>query len=139
MEEREDMEEVYNENSDIELHPENVRQRQDTYSSLTDLEGINIFYDDFQETISKVKKIENKKLEEINQAVFVDEIIVENGSDVQITSNLFRKQEEMVLKHDYQEGNNKSLALDISLALIAVLAVAALYIFFFNERKIRRK
>lgn len=139
MEEKENVEEVYSENSDIELHPETVKQRQDTYSSLTDLEGINIFYDSFQEIVLSHQNAEDNKFKSIAQKVFIDEIVGENSEDMQITSKLFQKQDEIVLKHDYQKENEKTLIIDISLILIAVLAVAALYIFFFNNKKIRRR
>lgn len=35
------------EQEELELHPEEVRQRQDTYSSLTDLSQIHLFTSEF--------------------------------------------------------------------------------------------
>lgn len=127
------------EEDDIELHPETTRQRQDTYSSLTDLEGIDIFYDSFQEAISKVKKIENLKYQELMQEMFIGQMVAENNADAKITSQLFVGQEAIVLRHDYEKENVGVSVMDVSLVLISILAVTALYVFFFNDRKVRRK
>ena len=124
---------------DIELHPEIVRQRQDTYSSLTDLAGIDIFYDRFQEIIEQVKKEKSEHFEKIEQKVFMDEVIEEYDADIHVVSNLFLGQEEFILRHDYQKNNERMSIMDVSLILITILAVIALYVFFFNDKKIRRK
>lgn len=123
----------------IELHPEEAKHRQDTYSSLTDLSGIDVFSDKFQETVSQVQEEKNHKFEEMQNEIFTEEVIREQDADAEIRSFLFMGQKEQTLLHDYEKSTNGWSVMDISLVLIAILAVSALYIFFFNDRKVRRK
>lgn len=123
----------------IELHPEAAKHRQDTYSSLTDLAGIDVFSDKFEETVGKVRKENESRSKEIQEGIFVEKVIREQDMDTEITSYLFLEQKTQVLLHDYEKNEKGWSVMNVSLVLIAVLAVSAIYIFFFNDRKIRRK
>ena len=126
------------EEKDIELHPEEAKQRQDVDSSLTDLNRINVFSAEFQNTVKQVtekkKQLEKDKREEI----FVEEIVRQGNSDMQITSLLFMDRGETVLSHNYFENNTKWSLMDVSFILIAVMVVSALYLFFFQDRKAKK-
>ena len=132
-------EEIYIANSDLELHPETIKQRQDTYSSLTDLAGIEIFYDSFREKVTRIQQRQDETSEKITQKVFVEEMLPEGDSDIQIILNLFTGQEEVVLSPDYQTGNKSALVMETAMVLIAISAVLVLYIFFFKNWKKRGK
>lgn len=123
----------------VELHPEEAKHRQDTYSSLTDLSGIDVFSDKFQKTVSQVQEKINHEFEEMQKEIFMEEIIREQDADAEIKSFLFMEQKDQTLLHDYERNTNRWSVMDISLVFIAILAVSALYIFFFNDRKVRRK
>lgn len=123
----------------IELHPEEAKHRQDTYSSLTDLSGIDVFSDNFQEIVNQVQEKKSRKFKAMQNEIFTEEVIREQDADAEISSFLFTGQKEQTLLHDYEKSSNGWSVMDISLVLIAILAVSALYIFFFNDRKVRRK
>lgn len=132
-------EEVYIANSDLELHPETVKQRQDTYSSLTDLAGIEIFYDSFREKAARIQQEQDERSEKRAQKVFVEEMLPKGDSDIQMISNLFTEQEEVVLSPDYQTGNKSAWVIETAMVLIAVSAMLIIYIFFFKNWKKRGK
>jgi len=123
----------------IELNPELVRQRQDTYSSLTDLQGINVFSDEFKENIDSVKEQRNAEEKNLNSSVFIKEINVSDSKDDWLLSQLFYKQEEMILSQNYESTGKELSVMDVGLVVIAVLAVTALYLVIFSNKKTRRK
>lgn len=127
------------EESDLELYPETVKDRQDTYSSLTDLAGIDIFTDEFREILKQVKEKRVKYEQSIKEGAFVEELLREQSRDSALTAQLFMNKEETVLRHDYQENSKGWSFMDIGLVLICVLAVSALYLFFFHDKKRRHK
>lgn len=126
------------EENEIELHPEEVKQRQDAYSSLTDLNGIDVFSTEFQNTVKKVIQGKSQKEKEKKEEIFVNKIMVQQDYDIQLSTQLFLNEEELVLSHNYSENNAGWSLMDISLVLIAVLAVSALYLFFFQDRKVKK-
>lgn len=123
----------------IDLNPESVRQRQDTYSSLTDLHGVDVFSDEFKENIDSVKEQRNAEEENLNSSVFIKEINVSDSKDDWLLSQLFYKQEEMILSQNYESTGKGLSVMDVGLVVIAVLAVTALYLVIFSDKKTRRK
>ena len=53
------------EQEELELHPEEVRQRQDTYSSLTDLSQIHLFTSEFNNRMEEKERREEDQYIEI--------------------------------------------------------------------------
>ncbi len=124
--------------SAIELHPEMVKQRQDTYSSLTDLYGVDVFSDVFQESMDDVYEQIEEDRQWLETMVFVKKATVMENYDTYIREQLFTTQEETVLSQNYM-GNDMGVSLmDVSLVLIGILAVTALYLFLFSDKKARR-
>lgn len=125
--------------SELELHPETAKYRQDTYSSLTDLNGIDVFSEEFQKAVERVLGEENRKKEELENKAFVSEIFTVQGADEELEAKLFLGEEETVLRHDYEKEKDNWSVTDIGMVLFSMLAVAALYLFFFQDRKARKK
>lgn len=123
----------------VELHPEIAKQRQDTYSSLTDLNGIDVFFTDFENAVRQTTFEKEQKIAELEGKMFDGKIIVWESADWQLTEKLFLGQKENILRHDYIQDVNKISFVDIGMVLISMLGVSALYIFFFRDRKERRR
>jgi len=138
MEEKELIEEQKDE-SEVELHPELVKQRQDTYNSLTDLNGIDVFSTGFMNAVNRVKEERNKEQQELEQKVFDEEMLQLKNADAELTAKLFEGQEEIILRHDYTRDTKGVSFMDIGLVLIAMLAVCGIYIFLFQDKKARKK
>lgn len=123
----------------VELHPELVRQRQDTYNSLTDLNGINVFFTEFENTVRYVVSERIQELKALEEKMFDGQMTIWEGADGELTEKLFAGQEENILRHDYTQDESRLSFVDIGMVLIAVLGVSALYVFFFRDRKERKK
>ena len=123
---------------EITLHPEDTKQRQDTYSSLTALNGVDVFSTEFQGCVKQILDVKNKRQDEIKEEVFAVQVISQQDFEMQATTQLFSGQKDMVLAHDYSASVGKWSLLNTGMVLIAVMAVSALYLFFFQDRKVRR-
>lgn len=130
---------ILNQENEIELNPDDVRQRQDTYNSLTDLTKINLFTRTFHDTMEEVKKKENAVYQEIEKKVFTEIINEEKDVDNEILSELFIQQHAITILPDYQKSDNSWSLLEAGVILIAAIAVATLYLFFFTTSKNKEK
>ena len=125
--------------SALELNPELAKQRQNTYSSLTDLHGIDIFSDEFGKQVEEIEANYKKQEQQLKHVFFVHENQNSNVVDVWLRSQLFGEKEELILTQEYVNKEASLSLIDIGIITIVVLAVAALYLFIFNDKKARRK
>ena len=123
----------------VELHPELVKQRQDTYSSLTDLNEVDVFFTEFENAVRQVASGRMQEMKALEGRMFDGQITVWEGADKELAEKLFTGQEENILRHDYTQDGNRLSFVDIGMVLIAMLGMSALYIFFFRDRKERKK
>ncbi len=124
---------------DIKLHPELVKQRQDVYNSLTDLYGVDVFSTEFRNIVESVVNERKQREERIGGQVFAEDMLRQQAADTQITEQLFLGQKQNILSPDYTSASDSWSLVQTGVVLIAVLAVSALYIFIFQDRKVRRK
>lgn len=120
---------------EIELHPEQARLRQDTYSSLTDISGIDLFSDELKALIQSLKEEELQSGQILREKVFVNGVTLEISAFDGLAGKLFAYDEERVLLQDYRRGEEAFSIWDLGLILAAVLAVAALYLCVFGRKK----
>ena len=123
---------------DIELHPELVKQRQDVYNSLTDLYGVDVFTTEFRNIVERVVNERKQREKQIGEQVFAGDMLRQQATDTQITEQLFLGQKQNILSPDYTNDSDSWSLVQTGVVLIAVLAVSALYIFIFQDRKVRR-
>ena len=128
------MEQKEERQSDIELHPEIAKQRQDTYSSLTDLSGIAVFSDEFKMLSEKVKQSQEMKDKELQDKVFFSEILNTAGKDVDLLTKVFMEKQEKPLMQDYSIENALISFIEIGLIFIYVLLMTAVYLFLFQKK-----
>lgn len=122
----------------LQLNPEIAKQRQDTYSSLTDLHGIDIFSDSFNDRAAEVEAERQTAEMQLKNYIFVEET-EDIDTDSWLLSQLFIEKEGLVLTQDYTGSKERLSIIDIGITAVVVLAVAALYLFVFNDKKARRK
>ena len=128
------MEQKEERQSDIELHPEIAKQRQDTYSSLTDLSGIAVFSDEFKMLSEKVKQSQEMKDKELQDKVFFSEILNTAGKDVDLLTKVFMEKQEKPLMQDYSIEKAQISFIEIGLIFISVLVMTAVYLFLFQKK-----
>ena len=125
--------------SALELNPELAKNRQDTYSSLTDLHGIPIFSDEFDERMEEIEANYEKQEQHLKNVVFIEKNENINEAEEWSRAQLFCEKEELILTQTYSNREYKISLFDIGMIAIVVFAIAALYLFIFNDKKARRK
>ena len=121
----------------IELNPDTAKSRLDTYSSLTELSGVNIFSDEFRNVKYLREKINENTDLNLKQFIFMKDLIGVNENSY--SSLLFLGTEKSTIMKNYETNKEGFSFLYISVVLIAVLAMTTLYMFFFYDQKKRRK
>lgn len=121
----------------IELNPDTAKARLDTYTSLTELSGVNIFSDEFRNAKYLKETIDKNTDLYLNQFIFIKDVIGVNENSY--SSLLFLGTEKSAITKNYKTVKEVSSFLYFSVVLIAVLAMTTLYMFFFYDQKKRRK
>ncbi|WP_195268311.1 hypothetical protein [Eubacterium sp. 1001713B170207_170306_E7] len=122
-------------NSELEFNTEILKQKNESYSSLTDLNGVALFTDDY-ETLIEIKQQENgRKNSEIQQKLFVTEIRQE-GADDDVVNTLFLNTSQEVVKVNTTPADQ-----DLSLVFPAIGIVFCVFLLFMVQyyKKRRRK
>ena len=117
------------EQEELELHPEEVRQRQDTYSSLTDLSQIHLFTSEFNNRMEEKERRE----EELSEEVFMHAVRGKGSEELKL--QLFTGEQGQKLLHDYGEMSRGSYTFEVLLMSGAILLIVILYAFFFKRGK----
>ncbi|MGN1314269.1 MAG: hypothetical protein ACI4VG_04545 [Lachnospiraceae bacterium] len=135
------MEEVQNgqPQTQIPLQPQAARQRQEVYGSLTDLHQIDLFTDEFRVILQEGK--ENKQQEEgkRRQLIFGENELQTEGRDDRLIRQLFLKSESRIPSQSYEQTKNRLTFQETAFVLFALMAVSALYLFFFTHKQKEKK
>ena len=105
----------------IELNPDTAKSRLDTYSSLTELSGVNIFSDEFRNVKYLREKINENTDLNLKQFIFMKDLIGVNENSY--SSLLFLGTEKSTIMKNYETNKEGFSFLYISVVLIAVLAM----------------
>ncbi len=95
------------EQEELELHPEEVRQRQDTYSSLTDLSQIHLFTSEFNNRMEEKERREEDQYIELSEEVFMHAVRGKGSEELKL--QLFTGEQGQKLLHDYGEMSQGEL------------------------------
>lgn len=120
--------------TEIELRPEEVRGRQDIYSSLTDLHDLELFTDGFRLQIEEKQEEEKRQETRRKELAFMEKDLLVQGPEEELVSQLFRKEEGLVLRQSNQEEKEGLSLWEISFLFLAIFTVTGLYLFFFTHR-----
>lgn len=107
------------ENSNLKLETESIKERIGVRSSLTDINQISVFTDAFEVLIEEKELREQKDKQELNAQMFVEELL--NTDKNGIIGNLFMtKTEELIIRNEQQEVDDfKSPTMISSLIMVA--------------------
>ncbi|MBD5394079.1 MAG: hypothetical protein HDR71_07375 [Lachnospiraceae bacterium] len=124
------------ENENLELDTDSVKDRSGVRSSLTDMSNIPVFTDEFEEKKEAVDQRKQSEEQELNTKVFSQEILQYVGSD--ITAYLFRETtEELVIRNEQEALDKDTLpAAAVFMIMAIVLIFGAIY---WSGRKGKRK
>ena len=125
-------------NSNIEFDTSVLQEKNETYSSLTDTYGIDLFTDQYEEKIEKVHLKEYEDYKKIEKKLF--ETDLESGKDEyeRIQDQLFLYTGSEVKKEEIEKEDN---ALGVNIAITGIMLILFFFIFFliFDKRRKRRR
>lgn len=113
-------------NTNLQLNTDSVRDRVGVRSSLTDINQIFVFTDVFINRKETVEKEQQEAKEELNGTVFVKPF--ENEAETEITDLIFLENtEELLIRNEQEMVESQSWSLVWILPLTVILFVAALF------------
>ena len=125
-------------NRNIEFDTSVLQEKNETYSSLTDTYGIDLFTDQYEEKIEKVHLKEYDAYQKIEKKLF--ETDLESGKDEyeRIQDQLFLYTGSEVKKEEIEKEDN---ALGVNIAITGIMLILFFFIFFliFDKRRKRRR
>ncbi|MEF9917386.1 MAG: hypothetical protein RR678_10635 [Lachnospiraceae bacterium] len=86
--------------SDIEINPSVLQERTDTYSSLTDINGANVFTDAYEEKVQNIEKETKLTYDTVQSKVFVEDVAASSNTFDQVKTQLFTNTGTQVVKED---------------------------------------
>ncbi len=123
--------------SNITLDPSILQEKNETYSSLTDTNGVDLFTDKYE------KWVETVKTEEENQNRQIEKVIFNTGSETEqseyerVQNRLFLNTQPQVKKEIVGKGKNQT---GMAVATVGIiLIVFFLVLFSFSEKRRKRR
>lgn len=112
---------------DLDLNTDIVHNKTNTYNSLSDLYGIQLFTDARMEE-TRIKNIENgKKEKDLYQNLFIDTYNRKNTNE-QITGTIFQERMVIIMNKDYEKAEQQSQRmLGIGILVIVLIFVIIWY------------
>lgn len=76
-------------NSKIEIDPSVLQNRSQTYQSLTDVNGADVFTDDYEEKVKDYQQKEQRSYEDTKEQVFIKKMDENAGKEEAVKEQLF--------------------------------------------------
>lgn len=76
-------------NSKIEINPSVLQNRSQTYQSLTDVNGADVFTDDYEEKVKDYQQKEQRSYEDTKEQVFIKKMDENAGKEEAVKEQLF--------------------------------------------------
>ncbi len=106
--------------SDININPDVLENQIDNYSSLSDLNHIPVFTNDYGETIAKKNNKQKEQEKRIQTEIFQKEMILNQTTD-DITGQLFLEEKQQVIKQDVQTDGTGQRYIGIGMGFVILL------------------
>ena len=125
-------------NSNIEFDTSVLQEKNETYSSLTDTYGIDLFTDQYEEKIQEVQLKEYDAYQEIEKKLFETDLESEKDEYEKIQDQLFLYTGSEVKKEEIERTDN---TFGIKIAITGILVILFFFVFFliFDKKRKRRR
>lgn len=124
----------YNDDNTLDLNTEELKNKKEDYSSLTDINGIAVFTNDMKDVINKQNFAEEQKNDEIKNTLFTDEFSNDSQDGTILTSHLFSQP----VSFDKQQIQSSSQDLIIPFVIGSAIVLGVI-VFIITKRKYSRK
>ncbi|MFQ8704893.1 MAG: hypothetical protein ACLR9T_02430 [Thomasclavelia sp.] len=112
----------------LELNTDELKNKNDNYSSLTDINGLNLFTDDTQKIFKEKKKYEDEMYFNTKKSLFTNKIIEKNKEDQK--EKLFKQP----ISFDKTVKDEK-YDLPIEIIVVIVTFITAIVVFLITRKK----
>lgn len=120
----------------INIDPSVLQERTDTYSSLTDINGANVFTDAYEQRVQQYEQNSQKIYNTAQQSIFVAEMTDRGDIYDRIESELFTGTQTQVVKETVISGSD-DLTMAIPIIGIAVVVTLILLVRYTEKRRRR--
>lgn len=127
-----------NANSDINFDTSVLQEKNETYSSLTDTYGIDLFTDQYEEKIQEVHLKEYDAYQKIEKKLFETDLESGKNEYEKIQDQLFLYTSSEVKKEEIKRTDN---TLGVNIAITGIMVILFCFVFFliFDKRRKRRR
>lgn len=140
MENIENMENTHidNANSNIKFDTSVLQEKDETYSSLTDTYGIDLFTDEYEEKVQQIEVKEDQIYQRIEQKLFESNSMSGKDEYEKIQDQLFLYTSSEVKKEEIEKTDS---AMGVNIAITGILLILFFFVFFmfFDEKGKRRR
>ena len=121
---------------DLDLNTDIVHNKTNTYNSLSDLYGIQLFTDVRIEEM-RIKNIENRKKEkDLYQNLFIDTYNRKNTNE-QIIGTLFQERMVIIMNKDYEKAEQQSQRM-LGIGILVIVLIFVIIWYRYLKKKIER-
>lgn len=119
---------------DVELDLSILEEHEKTYSSLTDINGVNLFTDKYEETVIQYKKRQEEEQGSVQEVLFVEEPEKEADIYEQVKEELFLGEEAQIIQKETADASEDTTYLT-PILVITLLATILLLKSYVEKRK----
>lgn len=126
------------ETTEIEIDPSVLQERSDAYSSLTDINGADVFTDVYEEKVRQYGLKKQQIYSSVQEKVFV--VNSDDTADIyeQVKEVMFMDEKSQILKDERTENSNE-IGLAIPIIGVIFIIVILLLVRYVNKRKEKRE
>lgn len=122
--------------NDINFDPTVLEDRSTTYSSLTDINGANVFSTEFQNKVKDYKEQTNQAYQTLHKGLFIKQMNVNSNIYEEVKNEMFHSREIKIIKNT---NKNDSNGLGLAIPILGITFVMVILIMIRYVEKRRRK
>lgn len=121
-------------NSEIEINPSVLKERSETYSSLTDVNGADVFTDGYGKLVEEYQQREQQRYSGTAKAVFAEKTEAEPNAEEAVRNQLFMESDAQVIQTVPQGSSKIDTRVLPFIGILFVISIL-LMVHYFKNRK----
>lgn len=121
-------------NSDIEINPSVLEERSETYTSLTDVNGADVFTDRYGEKVAEYQQQKQESYDSAAEAVFKEMMRLEPDEEEAVRGQLFMETSGQVMQNSPSSSKAGDTVLLPFIGILMVISTVLLLHYLKNRR-----
>lgn len=121
-------------NSDIEINPSVLEERSETYTSLTDVNGADVFTDRYGEKVAEYQQQKQESYDSAAEAVFKEMMRLEPDEEEAVRGQLFMETSGQVMQNSLSSSKAGDTVLLPFIGILMVISTVLLLHYLKNRR-----